>query len=124
MIDRLRSRSHARIRHWPIALLRVYTGIFFAYHGFGKLTNNQFSDGMVGFLNGRADNSPAFYRAFIELVVLPNKAFFAGLVTFGELAIGLALILGLATRYAAFAGALLVANFWMAKGQGRNSSPM
>ena len=31
---------------------------------------------------------------------------------------GLAMIVGLATRYAAAAGALLVLNFWFAKGQG------
>ena len=117
MIDRLLSKGRTKIRLWPIALLRIYTGIFFAYHGFGKLSNDRFTDGMVGFLEGRADSSPEFYRAFIESVVLPNKAIFAGLVGFGELAVGLALILGLATRYAAFAGAFMALNFWLAKGE-------
>lgn len=116
MIDRLLSKRHSKPRLWPIALLRVYTGVFFAYHGFRKLVNERFTDGMVNFLTGRADKSPEIYRAFVESVVLPNKALFAGLVTYGELAVGLALILGLATRYAAFAGAILVVNFWLAKG--------
>ena len=39
-------------------------------------------------------------------------------IGWGELAIGLALIVGLATRYASLAGVVLMANFWMAKGQG------
>jgi len=118
MVDRLRSSSQARINLWPVAGLRIYAGVFFTYSGFLKVVNDKFADGMVGFLSGRAANSPDFYRSFVETVVVPNKAFFAGMVTFGELFIGLALVLGLATRYAAVAGALLVTNFWLAKGQG------
>jgi len=118
MVDRFKSSGQGRIKLWPIAALRIYAGVFFTYNGFRKVINEKFTDGMVGFLNGRADQSPEFYRAFLESWVIPNKAFFAGLVTFGEIAIGLALILGLATRYASVAGALLVTNFWLAKGQG------
>jgi len=118
MADRLASRHSARIKLWPIAMLRVYTGIFFAYHGFGKVANDQFSSGMIGFLNSRAESSPEFYQSFVESVVLPNPQLFAFLVGWGELAIGLALIVGLATRYASVAGIIMTANFWMAKGQG------
>jgi thiosulfate dehydrogenase [quinone] large subunit len=118
MADHLTSRHPARINLWPIAVLRVYTGVFFAYHGFGKITNDQFPSGMIGFLNGRAESSPEFYRSFVEAVVLPNPQLFATLVGWGELAIGLALIVGLATRYASAAGVVMMANFWMAKGQG------
>ena len=118
MVDRIRSSRQARINLWPIAALRVYAGVFFTFNGFRKVTNDKFTDGMVGFLNSRADSSPEFYRSFVESVVIPNKALFASMVTFGELFIGLALILGLATRYAAVAGALMVTNFWLAKGQG------
>jgi thiosulfate dehydrogenase (quinone) large subunit len=118
MVDRLRSKGQARIKLWPVAVLRIYAGVFFTYNGFHKVVNDRFTDGMVGFLGGRANNSPEFYRSFVESVVIPNKEIFAGLVTFGEIAIGLALVLGLATRYAAIAGALLVTNFWLVKGQG------
>ena len=118
MTERLLTKSHTRINHWPIALLRIYTGVFFTYNGFRKLFNDQFPDGMVGFLNRNTDNALGFYRSFIESVVLPNKALFAGLVSYGELLIGLALILGLATRYAAFAGAAMVTSYWLAKGHG------
>ena len=106
------------IRLWPIVLLRIYTGVFFAYHGFGKIRRDNFSDGVVGFLNGQAEGTFSFYRPFVETVVLPNKELFAFLVGWGELAIGLSMIVGLATRYSAIAGAVMVANFWFAKGQG------
>jgi thiosulfate dehydrogenase [quinone] large subunit len=103
---------------WPIAFLRIYAGLFFAWHGFGKLSRGNFAAGMEGFLTGRLESSFSFYRPFIEYVVLPNKELFAALVAWGELAVGLALIVGLATRYAALSGAFLALNFWFAKGEG------
>ena len=112
------SEAVKAIRHWPIVLLRVYTGIFFLKFGWGKVTNENFPDGVVGFLGSVSENTFGFYRGFVESVVIPNKGLFAFLVAWGELAIGVALILGLATRYAAYAGAFMVANFWFAKGQG------
>ncbi|MDA0679798.1 MAG: DoxX family membrane protein [Proteobacteria bacterium] len=118
MVDRIDSRSRLAIQHWPIVMLRVYTGLFFAWNGFSKLQRGNFADGMEGFLNAQADKSFEFYRSFIEFIVIPNKAVFASLVSWGEFSIGIAMILGLATRYAAAAGALLVLNFWFAKGQG------
>lgn len=118
MIDRLTSRTHTAIRQWPIVVLRIYTGIFFAWHGFGKLRRGNFADGLAGFLNGNMENSFGFYRPFVESVVLPNNVLFASLVAWGELLVGLAMIAGFATRYAAVAGALMVLNFWFAKGQG------
>ncbi len=103
---------------WPITLLRVYTGVFFLKYGFGKITNPNFADGLSGFVTGNLDKSYGFMRPFLEAVVLPNHGIFAFLVAWGELVLGVALILGLATRYAAIAGAFMVAMFWFTKGQG------
>ena len=58
------------------------------------------------------------YRGIVDSVVLPNIGLFSYVVAIGETLLGIALILGLATRYAAFAGAFLVINFWFAKGEG------
>ena len=115
-LDLFRRKKSAHL--WPITLLRVYTGVFFLYYGFGKVRNPNFADGLAGFVNGRLEESFGFMRPFLESVVLPNKGLFAFLVAWGEFAIGLALILGLATRWAAAAGALMVAAFWFTKGQG------
>ena len=71
MEDRLISRNHVKIHHWPITALRVYTGIFFAFNGFRKLFNDGFPNGMVGFLKHNAESSPAFYQAFVEAIVPP-----------------------------------------------------
>jgi len=111
-------QSMKGMRNWPILLLRVYTGVFFAYYGFGKIVGGFAGDNLGGFLTGRAEDSVAWYRAILEVVVVPLQGFFAFLVAYGELALGMALIIGLATRYAAFFGAFMVLNFWLAKGHG------
>ena len=106
------------IHHWPIMLLRVYAGIFFLKYGIGKVQRgSDFGDGLAGFVSSNLENSFGFFRPVLESVVLPNKVLFAYLVGWGELLIGIALILGLATRYAALAGALMVSAFWFTKGQ-------
>ena len=109
-------RSSKAIQEWPIVLLRVYTGIFFIKFGWSKIMNPNFSEGVAGFL-GNQQGMFAFYKPIAEFAIA-NKGLFAFLVGYGELALGIALVIGLATRYAAFAGAFLVANFWFAKGQG------
>jgi thiosulfate dehydrogenase [quinone] large subunit len=111
-------RNKKSVHLWPITLLRVYTGVFFLYYGFGKVRNPEFDNGLAGFVSGRLENSASFMQPFLESVVLPNNGVFAFLVAWGELAIGLALILGLATRWASVAGALMVGAFWATKGQG------
>ena len=118
MVDRISSRTSVVLRQWPIVLLRVYTGVFFVYHGFGKLRSDDFASRMANFLTNSLEATFSFYRPFVESVILPSKEIFAVLVAWGELAIGLALIVGLATRYAAFIGAFMVLNFWFAKGLG------
>ena len=115
-LDEFRSKKSPHL--WPITLLRVYTGVFFLYYGFGKIRNPDFAEGLAGFVSGRLEGSVAFVRPFLESVVLPNKGLFAFLVSWGELAIGIALIVGLATRWASVAGAFMVAAFWATKGQG------
>ena len=105
----------ARLTTWPLVLLRVYTGVFFLYFGIRKATGGI---NVEGFLNAMSENTFGFYRPIVENIVLPASGVFGFLVTAGEVLLGIALILGLATRYAAFAGAFMVLNFWLAKGQG------
>ncbi len=118
MVDRIVTRTSMALKQWPIVLLRVYTGVFFLYHGVGKIRHDDFAVSLSNFLTGNLDSSFSFYRTFIESIVLPNKEIFGTLVSWGESTIGLALIVGLATRYAAFLGAFMVLNFWFAKGMG------
>ncbi len=115
-LDEFRKKKPMHL--WPITLLRIYTGVFFLYYGWGKVTNPNFADGLAGFVTGNLDKAFGFMRPFLESVVLPNKGLFAIMVSWGELLMGIALIVGLATRWASIAGALMVAAFWFTKGQG------
>lgn len=109
-------RRKKSVHLWPITLLRVYTGAFFSYHGLSKLRDPRFEDALAGFVTGQLDNTVGFFRPFLESVVLPHKGVFALLVSWGEFAIGIALVIGLASRWMSLLGALMVGSYWMAKG--------
>lgn len=119
MMSSLNEFTTKKIAHlWPISVLRIYTGVFFIYYGFGKIRNPEFAQGLSGFVTSNLEKCYGFMRPFLESVVLPNSGVFAFLVSWGEFLIGLSLIVGLATRYSSIAGALMVATFWFTKGQG------
>lgn len=110
------------------ALLRVYVGWEWLGAGWGKLTNpggawvgEHAGAAVTGFLKGALAKTggehpdvQAWYAWFVQHVALPNATAFSYLVAFGEVAIGLALILGLFTGVAAFFGGFLNANFLLA----------
>jgi thiosulfate dehydrogenase (quinone) large subunit len=109
-------------------LVRLYVGYQWLMAGWGKMTNpagvwvgDKAGAAITGFLGGALKKTTGdhpdvqgFYAWFIERVALPNAALFSYLVTFGEIAIGLALIFGLLTGIAAFFGGFLNANFLLA----------
>lgn len=70
-----------------------------------------------------ADGNPVGpYAWFLTDVVLPNAELFANLTALGEAAVGLGLVLGLFTRYAAAIGLVVsasyfLATFWISPGQ-------
>lgn len=115
LVEHLKTHSVAA---WPLLILRVGTGVMFIIAGWGKVARGAaFGDGMQGFLS-RQENMFDFYRGFVESVVIPNKLLFAYLVAYGELLAGVALVIGLFTRWAALALLFMVVNFWFAKGAG------
>jgi thiosulfate dehydrogenase (quinone) large subunit len=109
-------------------LVRLYVGYEWLMAGWGKLTNpagvwvgEKAGTAITGFLSGALKKTSGdhpdvqgFYAWFIQHVALPNAALFSVLVTFGEIAVGLALILGLLTGIAAFFGGFMNANFLLA----------
>lgn len=56
----------------------------------------------------------AWYAVFLKSVVLPNAQLWSYLVTFGEVLVGIALILGLFTGIAAFFGSIMNLNYLLA----------
>jgi uncharacterized membrane protein YphA (DoxX/SURF4 family) len=102
-----------------LAVLRMYTGINFLIHGYGKLTSSQWAvpgGECESIIKGMIEGTSGPYRDFITGVVLPHVSLFAHLVAWGETLTGIALFLGLLTQFAGVVGAFLTLNYWMAKG--------
>jgi thiosulfate dehydrogenase (quinone) large subunit len=99
-----------------LVLLRVYLGVVFLVAALPKLQKD-FTPILLGFLERVAlEKGHPFYQEFIQRVVIPNAALFAVLVSWGELLVGVSLILGLLTRFSAAAAFLLTVNYMFAKG--------
>lgn len=110
---------------WLWLIVRVYLGYAWLSSGWGKITNPAWATG--GPLRGFWENAVAvpeagrpaiafdWYRNFIQFM-LDNQwyTWFADLVMYAELLIGIALILGAFTGIAAFAGSFMNWNFIMA----------
>ena len=107
-------------------VLRVWLGwkwIDAALHKVGNpaWTGPQAGAAVSGFLRGALERAggdrpdvPGWYAAFIEHVALPNARLFSFLVAYGELLVGIALVLGALTGIAAVMGSLLNINFMLA----------
>jgi len=111
---------------WLWFLVRIYVGYQWLTAGWHKVTDPAWvgpeaGSAISGFLRGAIAKSsgahPAvqdWYARFIDNLVLPNATLFSYLIAFGELLIGIALILGLFTAVAAFFGAFMNLNFMLA----------
>ncbi|MGG1676371.1 DoxX family membrane protein [Neobacillus sp. NRS-1170] len=101
---------------WTV--LRVWLGLQWIEAGYHKLTGG-FDAG--GFLKGALVNATgenpavqAWYADFLQQFAIPNVHIFNVLIPWGEMLVGLGLIVGLATIPALIAGAFMNLNFMLA----------
>jgi thiosulfate dehydrogenase [quinone] large subunit len=111
---------------WLWAILRIYLGYDWATHGWAKITGTGWIDGgaaLKGFWTnavnipetGRPPIAFGWYRDVIQYMLEQGwYSWFAPLVAYGELLVGIGLILGAFTGIAAFFGAFMNWNFIMA----------
>lgn len=126
---------------WFWLIIRLYVGYEWLTAGLEKLTGHDFTIGSTfgkavsnpwvfgahdgaaikGFVAGALTQAsgahPAvqgWYASFLQHFVLPNAALFAYLVTFGEVLVGVALILGILTGIASFFGVFMNMNYLLA----------
>jgi thiosulfate dehydrogenase [quinone] large subunit len=126
---------------WVWLIIRLYVGYEWLAAGWDKLTGYSIELGptfgkkvatpwvftshsgaaITGFVQGAlAKNTPPhpavqdWYAWFLRTFVQPAPAFWAYLITFGELAVGLGLIVGLLTGIAAFFGLFMNMNYLLA----------
>ncbi|OCA84202.1 Crp/Fnr family transcriptional regulator [Bacillus sp. FJAT-27225] len=104
-----------------LAVLRVYLGYAWFTAGLGKIQSGAFD--ASGFIKGAIANPVkgpdggvvySWYVDFLQSVALPNIDLFNVLVPWGELLVGLGLMLGCLTTAAAFFGLMLNFAFFFA----------
>jgi thiosulfate dehydrogenase (quinone) large subunit len=83
--------------------VRVLVGAVWLNGGLEKLLNPSFPQQFATSLQagGFVSQAPLFFRTFMQGTVVPNAELFAQLMRAGELALGMALILGFLTNFAA-----------------------
>lgn len=108
---------------WLWIPLRLYAGWQWLAAGWNKLGNSvwtgeQAGAAVTGFVQGALQKTggahpdvQGWYASFLENLVLPNAAFWSQLVTWGEILVGIALIVGVFTGIAAFFGGFMNMNY-------------
>ena len=110
---------------WIWLIIRLYLGYVWLTAGWGKVTDEawtgeQAGAAIQGFIQGALSKAgeggdvAGWYASFLENIVLPNATLFSYLVAYGELLVGLGLIVGLLTGIAAFFGSLMNVSFLFA----------
>ncbi len=111
---------------WLWLLIRVYAGWQWLMAGWEKFTSpawigpqagaavQGFLRGALGKAQGQHADVSSWYAYFIQNVALYHPVLLSYFVTFGEIAVGAGLILGLFTGIAAFFGAFMNANYLFA----------
>ncbi|RSK29128.1 DoxX family protein [Bacillus sp. HMF5848] len=100
------------IAAWVFVVARIYL----SYMWLINAENKVLYDFQIGTLLESQANSgvlPAWWASFLKTFIIPNTAIFEILVTIGELCVGIALLLGIFTRFAAMMGVIMNFSFFM-----------
>ncbi|GGA71258.1 DoxX family protein [Ornithinibacillus halotolerans] len=100
-----------KIVSWLLTLLRIYIGYKWITAGFSKISSGSFNAG--GFIEMASESSvvPEWWAAFLKTVAVPNQELFSFMVMWGEFLVGLALIVGIFTNFAALMGVTMNLSF-------------
>lgn len=111
---------------WVWLLVRVYVGWEWLHAGWSKVMSpvwvgdkagvalSGFVQGAVAKATGEHPAVQGWYSDYLQNVVLPNAEVFSKMVAYGEVLIGIGLILGALTGIAAFFGAFMNMSFLLA----------
>lgn len=116
-------------------VLRLWLGYVWLQSGWGKVfgdkaaawVGNKAGVAVTGFLKGGLERAtgeqsivPGWYAGFIREVALPNAQLFSYLVAYGEVLVGLALIVGVVTNFAALMGIVMNLSYLFAGSISKN----
>ncbi|MEK7582803.1 MAG: DoxX family membrane protein [Patescibacteria group bacterium] len=111
---------------WLWLIVRLYVGWVWLMAGWEKIgnpawTGDQAGIALAGFVKGALAKTvgehpdvSGWYASFLQNFVASHTAFWSYLVAYGEVLVGIALILGLFTTLAAFFGGFMNLNYLLA----------
>jgi len=101
-----------------LTVLRICLGIFFLFEGLAKVRWLGNPAMLTNQLNGWVSSVPSgsWSARYLATIAVPYANYFARLVPLGELACGLAMILGAWTPFFAFVAFFMALNFEFASG--------
>lgn len=116
--ERFRTFSKEVLRMNGMAWVRILVGTVWLNGAVEKLLNPSFPRQFAASLNTGAyiSQAPPWFQDFMRANVVPNAELFAQLQRFGELALGLALVLGLLTNPAAIGSIVLSLTILVSQG--------
>lgn len=107
-----------RAPEWPLVAVRLYLGIVFAVAGVGQLLGAQpwgrpadWPKSLQQYLEAFGGKPAPFYAGFLQSVLIAHKDFVAVLLPSIHLVIGVALVLGVGTRFTTAVALFLLVNY-------------
>jgi len=109
-----------------IVILRLWMGYYFLLQGVRKfLRDFPNSDWMVRQIGDLATmDIYSWYKSFLITIVAPHHILFGYLVTWGEIMVGLCLLLGIFTRFSSFIGLFMLLNFFFGLGMAKGGASL
>ena len=109
---------------WYIAVLRIYVGYYMLTQGIRKFQRDFPKGDWIGRQIGDVATLDLYpwYKRFLTAYVVPHSELFGYLVTFGEIAVGACLLLGLLTRFSALVGLFMLINYYLGPGMARGGA--
>lgn len=101
-----------------MALVRILVGAMWLNGALEKFLNPEFPQQFAASLQsgGYISQAPLWFQSFMQSTVVPNAELFANLTRFGQLALGIALVLGLLTNLAAMGSIFLITMLQISQG--------
>ena len=106
--------------------LRLWIGGYLLYQGIRKYLRDFPNADWIKAQIGDLDKVELFawYKSFLVDVVIPNRELFGTLVMYGEILVGLCLVLGLLTRFSSIVGLFMLLNYYFGPGMARGGATL
>jgi uncharacterized membrane protein YphA (DoxX/SURF4 family) len=110
-----------KIYLWTVVPLRLWIGYYLLQQGIRKYQRDFPNTDWITKQIGELDkvNIYPWYRSFLTDIVVPNRELFGYLVMYGEILVGICLVLGLLTRVSAIIGLFMLLNYYFGPGMAR-----